>query len=44
MQESDWVQPCRHCRRKSVPFVQMMQSVDACTGKLKPTTANTISQ
>ena len=29
---------------RALLFVQMMQSVDACTGQLKPTTANTITQ
>ena len=36
MQESDWVRPWGHWQRKCVAIVQMMQSVDACTEKLKP--------
>ena len=35
MQENDWVRPWGHWRRKSVVIVQLMQSVAACTGKLK---------
>ena len=44
MPESDWVRPCRHWRKKSAAFVQMMQSVDACTRKLKLTTVNITTQ
>ena len=35
MHESDRVLPWRHWQRKGVVIVQMMQSVAACTGKLK---------